>query len=91
MADKNMLFVIIGIAIALLLTGILLPIGLTDLTAYDGTYNASYVDGTETLYESGTNATMATLVGTVLPIMIVIAIVLSLVAVMNEKQKRGKK
>jgi len=89
MENKQLLYVIIGLAVALILTGVLLPIGLTDLTAYDGTYNASYVDGTETLYESGTNTTMATLVGTVLPVMIVISIVLSIVGLIN-KNRGGK-
>lgn len=89
MENRNILYIIIGLAIALILTGVLLPIGLTDLTSYDGSYNSSYVDGTDTLYETGTSSTMATLVGTVLPVMIVISIVLSIVGLIG-KQRGGK-
>lgn len=60
---------IVGIVVALLLTGILLPIGLNDLVGYNGSYT---VNGTI----AGTNSTMATLVGTVLPVMGVIGLVL---------------
>ncbi len=50
---------IIGFIVALLLMGVLLPIGLTDLLEF-----------------SNTNATIETLVTTVLPIMIAIGLVL---------------
>lgn len=70
MASKGLVGTIIGITIALLLMGILLPIGLTDLVGYNGSYtNSSGVI-------IGTSSTMATLVGTVIPIMAVIGLVL---------------
>lgn len=77
MADK--VSIIIGLAISLILMGVLLPIGLADLVNYTGAYNATHISGTTTSYAVGTNATIATLVATVLPIMIVIGIVLALV------------
>lgn len=77
---ENKTNVIIGLAVALLLAGILLPLGLQDLTAYDGTYTNS--SGSIV----GTNATIGNLVGSVLPIMIVIGIVLSLVTLVNRKK-----
>lgn len=86
---KNNLLIIIGIAVALIITGVLLPIGLTDLVAYDGTYNSSYTVGTDTSYNTGTSSTMATLVGTVLPVMIVIAIVLSIVGLISKNKQGG--
>ncbi|MGQ4876223.1 MAG: hypothetical protein ACP6IY_19315 [Promethearchaeia archaeon] len=64
---------IVGIVIALLLIGILLPIGLNDLVGYNGSYT---VNGTI----AGTNSTMATLVGTVIPVMAVISLVLMFVS-----------
>lgn len=64
---------IIGLVVALLLLGILLPIGLADLTAYNG----SYTDSSGAII--GYSTTMATLVGTVLPVMGVISIVLMLI------------
>ena len=77
MASKGLVGTIIGITIALLLMGILLPIGLTDLVAYNG----SYYNSSGSLL--GTSSTMATLVGTVLPIMAVIGIVLGFVSKRN--------
>ena len=61
--------------VALILIGILLPVGLTDLVAYDGSYNST-VSGSPV---TGTNSTMATLVATIIPVMIVIGIVLAFV------------
>lgn len=54
---------IIGMVISLLLAGILLPIGLTDIVAFNST-----------------NPTIETLVGTVLPIMAVIGLVMLFVS-----------
>ena len=68
---------IIGMTISLLLIGILLPIGLPTLIAYNGTYtNAA---GTSI----GMNSTIGTLVGTIIPIMAVIGIVMGFVAYKN--------
>jgi uncharacterized membrane protein YphA (DoxX/SURF4 family) len=77
---ENKTNIIVSLAVALLLAGILLPLGLQDLTSYDGTYTNS--SGSIV----GTNATIGNLVGTVLPIMIVIGIVLSLVALVSKKR-----
>ena len=85
MDNKNTLYIIIGLAIALIITGVLLPIGLNDLISYTGVYNSTQ-DGGET-YNSGTSSTMATLVGTVLPVMIVISIVLSVVGLVSKGKK----
>jgi fumarate reductase subunit D len=62
---------IIGAVVALLLIGILLPIGLQDIVDYNGTYTVGTV--------TSRNATVGTIVGTILPIMAVIALVLAFV------------
>lgn len=68
---------VISMTIALLLVGILLPIGLSDIVDYNGTYY--YANGSV----AGTNTTIATLVGTVIPIMAVISIILMFVSNRN--------
>lgn len=68
---------IITVVVALLLMGILLPIGLTDLVAYNGSYYAA--NGTLL----GTSTTMATLLGTVLPILAIIGLVMAFVSYRN--------
>lgn len=72
---ENRIPQIIGVVVALILMGTLLPIALVDLVAYTGAYNSS-ISGSEV---SGTNATVGTLVGTVLPILIVVALMTALV------------
>jgi hypothetical protein len=81
MVENRVISTIIGLAIALILIGILLPIGLSDLVTYDGSYNSS-LSGTEV---TGTNSTIATLVATILPVMIVIGLILAFVATMSRK------
>ena len=76
----NKAYVIVSFAITLLLIGILMPIGLTGLTSYNGTYT----NATNSSQVLGTNSTMATLVGTVLPVIIVISLVLALLASRKE-------
>ena len=71
---------IIGIVIAMILIGTLLPLGLSDLVDYNGSYyNGTYGSG-EVL---GTNSTIATLVGTVVPVMAVIGLVMLFVPSRN--------
>lgn len=63
---------IISTVIGLILVATLLPVGLTALVAYNGTYtNAS--NSSQVL---GINSTIGTLVGTVIPIVGVIALAL---------------
>lgn len=70
---------IVGTVVSLILIGALLPIGLTNLVAYNGTYtnssNASQV--------LGVNSTVGTLVGTVIPIMGVLGLVMGFIAYRN--------
>lgn len=81
----NKIGVIISLAIGFIMMGILLPLGLNDLTSYDGTYNASYTSGTDISYNAGTSTTMLTLIATILPVMIVISIILVMVATMRKR------
>ena len=67
---------IVMLVISLLLIGLLLPIGLTDLTGYTGAYNSTQSNGTEYVQIIGTNATIGTLVASIIPIMIVISLIL---------------
>ena len=83
-ANKN-LFIIISLSVALILMGVLLPIALQDLTAYDGAYNVT-INGTS---NAGTNSTVATLVNTIIPIMAVIGIILFMVGIMQYKRNNG--
>ena len=67
---------IIGVVIALLLIGILLPIGLENIVNYNGSYyNAS--NASQLL---GVNTTMGTLVGVIIPIMVIIGLVMAFVS-----------
>jgi len=67
---------IIGITISLILIGILVPIGLADLIGYNGSYyTGTYGVGAAT----GVNATMGTLVGTIIPILCVIILIMAFV------------
>lgn len=76
LAENNKAYLVVSFAIVLILIGILLPIGLSGLTAYNGTYtNAS--NSSQVL---GTNSTMATLVSTIIPVIIVISLVLALLS-----------
>ena len=59
----------------------MLPIGLSGLTAYNGTY---YSPAGAVL---GTNTTVATLVSVIIPVMIVIGIILAMVV----KKSKGVK
>lgn len=83
------LYVIIGLAVSMILLGVLLPIGLYDLTAYTGAYNSSQVVNGTTTYNAGVNSTVGTLVATILPVMIVIGIVLAMVALMKARNGGG--
>lgn len=65
--------VIIGLSISFVLLGVLLPVGLTTLVAYNGTY--TYANGTV----AGVSSTMGTLLGTVIPILGVIGIVIAFI------------
>lgn len=92
---------VIGFSIALLLIGILMPIGLDALTdtdlstvvvvlgpgevAQDGYTNSNTVNSTSHTVSVAAGATMNTLIGTVLPVMGAIAIVLMFVVKPNKK------
>jgi fumarate reductase subunit D len=72
---------IITMIVALIMVGVLLPIGIADLVDYDGSYNASYTNDTGgTEYNTGTNTTIATLVNTIIPVMIVIVLIMGFLA-----------
>ena len=73
---ENKATMIVSFAIILILIGILMPIGLSGLTSYNGTYT----NATNSSQVLGTNSTMASLIGTILPVIIVISLVLALIA-----------
>ena len=83
--SDNKIQLVIGLVVAMILIGVLLPLGLTDLTGYTGFYNVT--SGTTSV--TGTNTTMGTLVGTILPVMIVIGIVLSMVGAIKMRENGG--
>jgi len=71
---KNTTGLVIGISIALMLTGILLPITINDLV----TYNGSYTNSSGAII--GYNSTVATLVSTVIPVIAIIALMMVFLA-----------
>lgn len=70
---------IVALVIALIMIGILLPIGLEELVGYDGSYNVSTNGTAYPVYNTGTNATVGTLVASILPILAVIGIIISFI------------
>lgn len=85
MAENKTIAIIIAFAVALLLIGILLPIGLEGLTDYTGFYNVT----TGTVSVTGTNTNVGTLVNTILPVLIVIAIIMAFVGAEAIKRREN--
>lgn len=66
---------IIGMVIALILIGVLLPVGLNPLVGYNGSY-WSGASWNNTSAPTGHNATVGTILGTVVPIMAIVGLIL---------------